>query len=417
MSTQEEVLDWLGRDTESSVFITGGAGRGKSHLLKTIAEDKGANLVIGAPTGIAALNVGGETMHSLLGLPNSLVTRADKDNIPSKARALFKKADFLAIDELAMVRSDYLDLIDYKLKTIRKNKKPFGGIQLICIGDFFQLEPILTREEKKHFLYDSAFCFSSDIWRETSFKVFDLLKCYRQEKEQQVRILDSIRRKDQHYRLAIKRINEFSKPLEPDDKTFTLTCYKADADYINCLQYADLEGEEFSYNATISGKFHERPVEENIFLKTGAKVLICANDIEGTYKNGEMGEVIELSQASVRVLKNNGDIVCVYPFLWEKYCYSSDGRNLTKELCASFSQIPLRLGYAIPIHKAQGITVEELKLDLGRGTFSHGQLYVAVSRITNLENLVLTRELRPSDLIVNDKVIEFYEEVKNVGIA
>lgn len=415
MATQEDVLNYiLSGKQDSPVLITAGAGRGKSYLLRQITEAIGSSLVVAAPTGIAALNVGGETMHSLFGLPTSLVTREDKEKISRKTRDILKRADVLAVDEVAMCRADYLDLIDYKLKNIRKSKLPFGGIKFIGIGDFFQLSPVITNNEQKHFIYDSPFCFDSDVWKESNFKVFELTKCYRQEDPRQVKILDSIRQKDQHYKRAIEEINKMAKP-GGDEDSITLVCYKRDADMINSYRYSQMSGEEYVYHAKTKGRLYERPVEDVLRLKVGVRVIIRANDqVNGFYKNGEQGVVQSCNADYVVVEKDNGETVAVTHFTWEKYSYASTSEGLTKKVAATYTQLPLRLGYAITIHSCQGMTLDEVHLDLGIGTFSDGQLYTGLSRIRDLRDMSLARPLIASDLKVNQRVIDFYKGLRGV---
>lgn len=414
MATQEDVLNYILSGKQSSpVFITAGAGRGKSYLLKQITEAVGSSLVVAAPTGIAALNVGGDTMHSLFGLPTSLVTREDKEKISRKTRDIFKRVDTIAIDELGMSRADYLDLIDYKLKNIRKSKLPFGGINFIGIGDLFQLEPVITNNERKHFIYDSPFCFDSDVWKESQFKVFELTKCYRQDSPRQVKILDSIRQKDVNYLRAIAEINKMADEAEVnEDECTTLTSYKADADMINNYHYRRVTGEELNYTAEIRGSFHDRPVEETLKLKVGVRVLLCSNDLNGQYKNGESGVVLEMREGFVRVLKDDGVEVTVEPSVWEKHSYTSNKQGLSKEVVGSYVQIPLRLGWALTTHKAQGATLNNVHLDLGRGCFSHGQAYMAVSRVRDLTRMTLARPMTSDDVIVNEAVINFYRNLR-----
>lgn len=415
MATQEDVLDFvLSGKQDTPVLITAGAGRGKSYLLRQITEAVGSSLVVAAPTGIAALNIGGETMHSLFGLPTSLVTREDKEKISRKTRDIFKRVDTIALDECGMVRADYLDLIDYKLKNIRKSKLPFGGINFIAIGDFFQLSPVITNNEKKHFIHDSPFCFDSDVWRESQFKVFELTKCYRQEEPRQVKILDSIRQKDVNYKRAIEEINKMAKP-ESDEDSITLVCYKRDADMINSYRYNQMSGEEYVYRAETKNRFYEKPVEDVLRLKVGVRVIIRANDqVNGFYKNGEQGVVQSCNADYVIVEKDNGETVAVTHFTWEKYSYESTTEGLTKKVVATYKQIPLRLGYGITIHSCQGMTLDDVHLDLGMGTFSDGQLYTSLSRIRDLRDMSLARSLIASDLKVNQRVIDFYKGLRGV---
>lgn len=414
MGTQREVLDYvLSGKQDEPVLITAGAGRGKSYLLRQLTKELGGNVVVGAPTGIAALNVGGETLHSLFGLPTGLVTKEDKEKISGKTRKIFKNAEYIFVDELGMVRADYLDLIDHKLKVIRKNKQPFGGIKFIGIGDFFQLEPVLTHNEQKHFIYDSPFCFDSDVWKESNFKVFELTKCYRQDQPRQVKILDSIRQKDVNHLRAIAEINKMSDDAEVnEEECTTLTCYKSDSDMINNYHYRKVVGEEVCYPAEIKGEFFERPVEENLKLKVGVRVLICSNDFNGQYKNGESGVVLDMKEDFVRVLKDDGVEVIIEPAIWDKYSYTSSREGLSKSVVGSYRQIPLRLGWASTIHKQQGSTLDNVHLDLGRSCFSHGQTYVAISRVRDLTRMTLARPLTSDDVIVNDAVIKFYESIR-----
>lgn len=404
---QQVAIDKVGEG--KNVFITGLGGSGKSWVIDRIMEKYSQDTIICAPTGVAALNVKGQTCHSLFGLPIGLPTEHDKYSLNKNMKALFTSNIIKRIvcDEVGMLRADYLDIINTKLQAIKRNKLPFGGLQMIVVGDFFQLDPIVSDRETQYFYknYSSAFCFTSKCW---DFETIELDKSYRQEDDRQVKILNSIRKKDRHYNLAIRKIIEESKKYDPNEDILHLCCYKKDAAIINDRWYNKVQGSSHTYNAVSYGKWNDPPVEDCIQLKVGCKVIICANDRDKEYVNGDRGTVKILTPTHVLVELMDGRTVHVVKNRWEKFKYSTKGGKLSKDIESTFEQIPLRLGYSITVHKAQGCTLQDVALDFGRGCFTHGQGYVALSRIKDIRNIRLVKPIKTSDIICKQEVKDFY---------
>lgn len=407
---QQEAIGLINKG--ESIFITGSAGKGKSWVIDQVADN---NTILAAPTGIAALNIGGSTCHKLFSLPIGLPQPSDKYTISKKTRGLFSthsNVKRLIIDEIGMLRVDYFDLISEKLKIIRNNDKPFGGLQVVVVGDFFQLEPIVSQKEWDIFFesYSSSFCFTSNNW---IFKTIELDKVYRQSDERQVRILNSIRTKDKYYELALKRIIEECKHYDYDEDILHLCCYKNDAESINKKHYNKLTTQQYTFNAHITGidKWNDSPVPLKLELKEGCKVLVCANDIDGEYVNGDRGIVKNIYNNKIILELENGKEVVVDKFTWEKYDYTKIGKNVIKNIISTMRQFPLRLGWAITIHKSQGMTLNDCAIDIGRGCFSHGQCYMALSRIRDLKNMSLANPIHPNNIIVRQEVIDFYDRL------
>lgn len=405
--SQELALEYV--KNGENVLITGAGGVGKSYVVKQCINH---STLLSAPSGIAALNIGGVTCHKAFGLPIGLVT--DRDYyVSSKIRDRLFAVTRIIIDEVGMLRADYLDLINYKLQQVKGNKKLFGGVQMVLVGDFLQLEPIVGYNEGSIFReeYDTPFAFGANSFR--NFKVIELSKVYRQDNKRQVLMLNSIRKKDKWASKAIEYISNECKDYDIDDDQLHLCSRKRDAEVINHKWYNRIDEQEISYYAVIQGQFSdsEKPVPDEIKLKVGAKVLICANDIDNTYVNGDRGEVVKLNLNSVIVKLSSGKTVTVVESEWEKYDYTSVKGSLSKEVVATYKQMPIKLGWAVTIHASQGLTLDKIAIDVGQGCFSHGQLYVALSRITDLRNLSFVTPISVRDAIVKQDAINFYKGI------
>lgn len=398
-----------------NVFVTGPGGCGKSWVIREVHESK--STVLCAPTGIAAINIGGVTCHSLFGLPTGLPTEMDKRQVPSKMKEVFKSDTVkrIIIDEVGMLRADFLDLIDARLKLVKKNSLPFGGVQVVVVGDFYQLEPIVSNPERQAFYsqYKSPFCFNSEAW---GFQPVLLEKVFRQEKLDEVAVLNSIRQKDKYYKRALEWIKEKSNTQIPTELTTYLCARKAEAENINSVWYGKLKAKEKLFYGQAKGNYkwdYSVPAPQKLSLKQGCKVLLCANDPNGQFKNGQTGTVLKLGSKDVIVqLDSTKEHVIVAPFTWEQHRYVTTGGELERVADKAFTQLPIKLGWAITIHASQGMTLEDVCVDVGDGCFSHGQLYVALSRIRNLSNINIGTPLRESDVIVKKEVVEYYESIR-----
>lgn len=413
MHTQEEAIAAIKRG--DNVFISGSAGVGKSYVINNSINRN--TTVIAAPTGIAALNVGGETCHSLFGLPTGLPSEKDKFFIPPKMREIFGEGSnvtTIVIDEISMLRADYFDLISDKLKVVKGNDLPFGGVQIIIVGDLFQLPPILNKEESKLYRrmrYKSVWVFHSKCFEECNFTNIVLSKIYRQDNKEQIEVLNGIRQGiDLDYNIA--KINEWcTKDLKQE--RLNLCTYNRDADKINNEEFKKNTNPVKIYEATIKGKFNANDciVPKTLELKLGLRVIICANGLN--YRNGEMGEILSLRDDLITVRKDNGDIVEVEPFTWDALSHKRGLKGeLKKSIKGSMEQFPVKMGYAISIHKSQGMTLNGLYIDFGYKVRSEGLVYVALSRSRNLNNIYLKRKLIKDDILIDKHVKKYYERLQ-----
>ena len=393
--------------------LLGQGGTGKSRTLNHVVDNKTIKC---APTGIAALNIGGITAHKLFGLPVGPVKDEDYFSISKTGERLFSgtEAYKVILDEAAMLRADFLDMIDSKLRNLRRNNLPFGGIQMVLSGDFYQLEPIVDKQNRRSFYkkYNSPFCFESDSW---CFDVEELTTVYRQNNPEQVELLDHIRRKSRYAEECLEELYKNSSEYNPTETTLHLCCYKTDAEKINRKWYNKIKGQERTYLSVSDGKEwneSEKIVPDILKLKVGCRVLIKANHKEGEYVNGDKGTIVDLSPIGVVVRLDNGKEVFVEPYKWDKFNYENKNGKLEKVIESSYTQIPLLLGYGVSIHNIQGMTLTDAAIDFGAGCFSHGQAYVALSRITDLNNLSFVNEPSIEDIIVNREVDRFYKRLR-----
>lgn len=410
-----DVLEKTGR----SMFITGRAGTGKSTLLRLLRSTTRKKMVVLAPTGIAALNVKGQTIHSFFGFPPRLILAKDiRKNFTKK---WFKKIEILVIDEISMVRADLLDAIDRSLQIHRENPLPFGGVQVVFIGDLFQLPPVIATDEERRLFemaYETPYFFSANVMREFDLEMLELRKVYRQENRHFLRLLDAVRLNQADWE-DLEDLNLRYQPhFESNQNFITLSPRNAKVDRINLRELANLDTPTFIFNATIEGQFDPRlyPTESALQLKAGAQVMFIKNDPEGNYVNGTIGKVIELSGDTVRVFSDEpgspGEID-VYPAEWEilKYKQSKDDPNdIETEVIGRFEQYPLKLAWAVTIHKSQGKTFDKVIIDMDRGAFEFGQTYVALSRCRTLEGIVLKQKLQHTDILVDERIVDFYEQ-------
>ena len=401
--------------TRDNLFVTGRAGTGKSTLLNHLSWNTSKQLVIAAPTGVAALNVGGQTIHSLFRLPIGVI--ADHDIVQNgDLRKLLNTIDTLVIDEVSMVNADLLDAIDRSLRQARqRTQEAFGGVQLVLFGDPYQLAPVPGDADERAFFedqYRSMWFFDAKVWDETDLRIFELNTIHRQHEEEFKAMLNAVRHGTVTAEIAGK-LNETGARPAPSENAITLATRNDTVNRINAAELAKLPGRVLTAKAEITGDFGGRayPADEVLELKVGARVMFLRNDSDQRWVNGTVGTVRKI--ASTVFVEVDGEVHEVEPATWEKYkySYSAATKRLTRDIVAEFQQFPLRLAWAVTIHKSQGKTYDRAIVDLGQRSFAPGQTYVALSRITELDGLYLTRPLRPSDIIVDENVRRFMSQV------
>jgi ATP-dependent exoDNAse (exonuclease V) alpha subunit len=413
---QREILQGM-EDTLDHLFITGRAGTGKTTLLHEFVATTAKRVAVCAPTGVAALAVGGQTIHSLLRLPLGIIGDRELGFIPKESLAVLANLDALVIDEVSMVSADVVDAIDRRLRQAkRRRNSPFGGIQMIMFGDPYQLSPVVSGQaEKAYFLdhYRSSWFFDAKVWLNTEMTTFELDTIHRQADGEFRAVLNALREGRMDPEMG-RMLNERGM-REPDDpELITLTTTNASVTRINSIALERLEGKAKIAHADIEGDFGSTsayPADEQLVLKPGARVMFLRNDTAGPdgprFVNGTIGTVTKITDTvGVDI---DGEGVLVEPVTWEKirYEYSPATKTISHDVVAEFTQFPLRLAWAVTIHKAQGKTLDAAVIDLGQRAFAPGQTYVAFSRLTSLDGLYLKRPLSPSDIIVDQDVLRF----------
>ena len=412
---QQAVFDRI-ETTLDHIFVTGRAGTGKSTLLSYLSENSSKQLVVCAPTGVAALNVGGQTIHSLFRLPIGVIADHTIEQT-TELKKLLNTIDTLVIDEVSMVNADLVDAVDRSLRQARqKPREPFGGVQVVLFGDPYQLAPVPgDADERAYFAdqYRSMWFFDAKVWDEADLRIFELTTIHRQHEGEFKYLLNGVRHGQVTAEMA-GRLNSVGARPAPTDGAITLATRNDTVTRINALELGRLKGKSKTAKAEVSGDFAGRgfPADESLDLKVGARVMFLRNDTgngEGGQRwvNGTVGTVTKIS--STVFVEVDGEEHEVQPAIWEKfkYTYSPTTKQLRKDIVAEFTQFPLRLAWAVTIHKSQGKTYDRAIVDLGSGVFSAGQTYVALSRITALDGLYLTRPLRPSDIRVDPDVQRF----------
>lgn len=417
-------LDTLEKTTRS-MFITGRAGTGKSTLLRLFQQTTKKKIVVLAPTGVAALNVQGQTIHSFFGFPHRIVTpkEAGRKTSQKHLQRLYRNIETLVVDEISMVRADVLDGMDKFLRVNRENFQPFGGVQVVFFGDLFQLPPVVTKDpiERSYFdeYYDSPYFFSGKIMGDPDFEMemLELRKVYRQESRMFLRLLEAVR-SNALDRDDLDDLNERYVPhFQPDASSgyITLCARNHTADRINRTELDKLTAREHVFLAEVKGAFDPSlyPTDPELRLRKGAQVMFLKNDPDREFVNGTIGTITQLDadNLTVQVEEFGGKkrSIDVQKMDWEIKRYTGGmAEDITTETLGSFRQYPLKLAWAITIHKSQGKTFDKVVIDLGTGAFEHGQLYVALSRCRTMEGIVLRQRIRPQDVITDEKVVDFY---------
>ena len=424
--------------TSQSVFLTGKAGTGKSTFLKYICNHTKKKYVVLAPTGIAAINAGGVTLHSFFKLPFRPMLPDDPDlslshgrifeffKYPKEKRKIIAEVDLIIIDEISMVRADIIDCVDRILRVYSGNMRlPFGGKQLLFVGDVFQLEPVVPSDQKEilSLFYASPFFFSARVFKDINLVPIELQKVYRQTDSVFINILDRIRNNAARKQELDTLNGRYFPSFEPqnEDMYITLATRRDQVDFINEKKLAELPGEEYVSVGKIEGDFPESslPTQLNLSIKEQAQVIFIDNDYERRWVNGTIGMVSGIDEnGNVYVLLESGVEHLVEPTSWRnyKYKYNEKEKRIEEEIVGTFEQLPIRLAWAITVHKSQGLTFSRVVVDLTGGVFAGGQTYVALSRCTSLEGLVLKSKISSRDIFIRKEIVEFSQIFNNQAL-
>ena len=404
------------QETTNNIFITGKAGSGKTTFLKYLIKNCKKKCIVAAPTGVAAINAGGVTLHSLFHInfgPISPVGKMNKKFNENKTEML-NELELLIIDEISMVRADIMDSVDRTLRWVRECEEPFGGVQVVMFGDLFQLPPVIKKEDTDILgeFYDDYFFFNALVFKKTGFHVTELMHIFRQTDEKFVEILNNIR----EYKATSDNIKELNKlkdkyVVDNDDSYIHICTHKNKVESMNKEKLGEEDIVEFK--ASITGKFTESsvPCDTNLKLRVGARVMALTNDSFKGYYNGMLGVVKKIDKRAVHVKMDNGLYVKFEPHTWKNIEYKLKDGDIVEEEIGSCSQIPLSLAWAITIHKSQGLTFDKVALYISR-TFCPGQLYVALSRCTNMEGIVIDSYIRQRMIIPEYSLIDFERAYK-----
>jgi hypothetical protein len=405
--------------TKRHIYLTGKAGTGKTTFLHRVKAEVTKHMAVVAPTGVAAINAKGQTIHSLFQLPFGLLrpgdTRSKGRKFSKKKVRLLNSLDLLVIDEVSMVRADVLDGIDEVLRHIRRTDEPFGGIQLLMIGDLHQLPPVVRDDERRDLLrmYDTSYFFGSRALKEVNLATIELTHIYRQSDEQFINLLNRVRN-DNMDDEVFATLNERYRPdTDIASGAITLTSHNNAANQINTSKLRQLDGIQSDFRAKVIGKFPESmyPNSINLSFKVGAQVMFNRNDSDKAYYNGKIGAITAIKDQLITVRCSGDDgVICVNPITWENISYEMNTltKKVSDNVIGKYTQHPLRLAWAITIHKSQGLTFEKVIIDAA-DAFAHGQVYVALSRCKTLEGIILRSRIGEQS-VKTDRVISNYSE-------
>ena len=398
----------LFENSSKNIFITGKAGTGKSSLIRYLKKNTKKNLVLLAPTAIAALNINAKTIHSFFNFPFHIITKGDIKKHYNKR--LINKIDAILIDEASMLRPDIVDAINLTLQATRDNDLPFGGIQMILVGDLYQLPPVVTNNEIEIMsnLYPNGnFFFNSSIFQKTEITKYELTKVYRQSDLKLINLLDKARNADLNEDdLSLFNDRIVDEDWMMPDEILTLSTNNQKVNAINAVSLDNIDSKEYTYHAEIDGKYSGAPVDAELKIKAGAQVMLVKNG--ENWVNGTLATIDKLSKNEIHI-KIKDNIYKLEKEKWEKFDYQISNNKIIPSVSATFIQYPLKLAWAATIHKCQGQTFDKVMIDMDYGAFAHGQTYVALSRVVSLDGLYLRKPLRNEDFIFNPAIKKFLE--------